>query len=49
MNCFVTAKDPVKVGNTGGVEASMPAELEWLANITNPKTRRLIKLMSVNS
>ena len=27
-----------------GALADMPAELEWLANITNPKTRRAYKI-----
>jgi site-specific recombinase XerD len=49
-----TAKDLVRVRNTGGGNAltpvqfgalaEMPAELEWLANITNAKTRRAYKI-----
>jgi site-specific recombinase XerD len=48
------AKDLVRGRNTGGGNAltpvqfgalaEMPAELEWLANITNPKTRRAYKI-----
>jgi integrase/recombinase XerD len=48
------SKDLVKVGNAGGSNALTPAqfgalaevppELEWLANITNPKTRRAYKI-----
>jgi hypothetical protein len=44
-----TAKDLVRIGKTGGGNAmtpaqfgalaEMPAELEWLVNITNPQTR----------
>ena len=49
-----TAKDLVRVRNTGrgdaltpvqfGALAEMPGEVEWLANITNPKTRRAYKI-----
>jgi site-specific recombinase XerD len=49
-----TAKDLVRVRTTGGGNAltpvqfgalaEMPAELEWLANITNSKTRRAYKI-----
>jgi site-specific recombinase XerD len=48
------AKDLVRVRNTGGGNAltpaqfgalaEMPAELEWLADITNPKTKRAYKI-----
>ena len=44
----------MRVGDTGGGNAltpaqfgalaDMPAELEWLANLTNPKTRRAYKI-----
>jgi hypothetical protein len=47
-------KDLVRVGNTGGGNAltaaqfgalaEVPAELEWLANLTNPKTRQAYKI-----
>lgn len=47
-------KDPVRAGTTGGGNALTPpqfgalaevlAELEWLANLTNPKTRRTYKI-----
>jgi hypothetical protein len=49
-----TAKDLVRIKNTGGGNtlstaqfgalAEMPAELGWLANITNPKTKRAYKI-----
>jgi len=47
-------KDLVRTGNTGGGNAltpaqfgalaEVPAELEWLANLTNAKTRRAYKI-----
>jgi integrase/recombinase XerD len=48
-----TVKDLVRVRNRGGntltpvqfgALAEMPAELEWLANITSPKTRRAYRI-----